>query len=172
MIAVIRATIKGLNTESSTAEPGEIEVNMGKRKKRFYKRDSNAPRKISKLLTEKDTKIYISQGIGCTCDTRITPGEHHLMGIRAEEKYDRVTGHKVTRFYADFITSWNEEGETRIGIKKALRAIRKNDNVCDGGVDSLIIHKQVEEDDSERETRKREKKERRLRHKVEDNEMS
>ena len=136
---------------------------MGKRKKRFYKRDQSLPKKVYKLLAEKDTKIYISQGIGCSCDQRIDAGEHHLMGIRVEEKYESDSGQKVMRFYADFITSWNENKETKHGIKKALRAIRKNDNVCNGGVNTLIIHKQIEDENPERESRKRVKKERRQR---------
>lgn len=158
---MVRATIKGLNRESSSAKPGEIEVTMGKRKKRFYKRDSSSPRKVYKQLAEKDAKIYISQGIGCTCEGRISAGEHHLIGVRVEEKYNTVTGHKEIRFYADFIASWNnDKGETKPGIKKALRSIRKNNNVCDGGVDTLMI---MEDDDTERKVRKREKKDRKQR---------
>jgi len=155
---VVRATIKGLNKQSTTAEPGEIEVLMGKRKKRFYKRDEAISKKLYKRLQEKETKIYMKQGIGCTCGDRVIEGEHHLMGITVEEKYDR-TGEKVARYYADFITSWNEGENTKPGVKKALRAIRKNAaDVCQGGVDTLNIHKQLEDEDAERRSKKKERK--------------
>lgn len=155
--SVIRGTIKRLNKNSATTEPGEIEVMMGKRKKRFYKRDENHPKKIYKLLGEQNTPIYMKQGVGCTCENRVMSGEHHLMAINVEEKYDR-TGEKVVRFYANFITSWSDGDETKPGIKKALRAIRKSDDVCQGGVDTLNIHKQLEVEDAERRSKKREKK--------------
>nr|AFN44721.1 soluble frizzled-related protein [Bugula neritina] len=143
---VIRATIKGLHTESTTAEPGEVEINMGKRKKRFYKRDTNEPKKVYKLLAEKDAKIYISQGMGCTCDQKISPGSHHLMGVRMEKKYNSL-GEEVVKFYADFITAWEENGDTKPGIKRALKAIRKRENVCQGGDNILNIHKQIEDEE-------------------------
>ena len=154
---MVRATIKGLDKQSPTAEPGEIEVLMGKRKKRFYKRDESISKKLYKKLQEKETPIYMKQGIGCTCAGRIVDGEHHLMAITVEEKYDR-TGEKVARYYADFITSWNEGESTKPGVKKALRAIRKNVDVCQGGVDTLNIHKQLEDEDAVRRSKKRERK--------------
>lgn len=139
---------------------------MGKRKKRFYKKEakSSKTKKVLKQLAEKDAKIYITQGIGCNCDERIKPGEHHLMGIRAVEKYNVRTGTVFTRFYADFITSWNHNGKPKPGIKKALRAVRKNEHACDGGLRMLDIHKQTATEGTEKKARKqRDKKVRKQR---------
>lgn len=138
---------------------------MGKRKKKFYKRDDKVHRKIYKQLVEKDAKIYISQGMGCTCGDRIVEGGHHLMGVRVEEKYNSV-GDKVTRFYADFITSWTENKQAKPAVKKALRAIRKNFNVCQGGLNTLKAHNQVREQSPDRKIRKRDKKQRKQRRRV------
>lgn len=136
--------MKGIDASSDSAEAGEIELRMGKRKKKFYKRSSTLPRRIFKQLADQESKIYISNGIGCKCDNRVVPRDHHLIGIRVEEKYD-VTGHKRTRFFAEFITSWSENNKAKVSIKKALRAIRKNENICDGGVSTLNTHKEVDE---------------------------
>lgn len=146
IIVVVRATIRGLNQVTTSADVSDIKVLMGKRKRKlkFYKRSTSLPRKMSKLLADAATPVYISRGVGCTCNDRIDPKKHHLMGIKAEQKYDR-TGQRVTRFYAMIITSWRgANGKAKENIKKALRAIRKNGNICEGGVSTLNTHQAVD----------------------------
>lgn len=131
---------------TTSASAGDIEVLMGKRKRKlkFYKRSASLPRKTAKLLAEASTPVYISHGAGCMCNSRIDPKKHHLVGIRAEQKYDR-TGQRVTRFYATIITSWRgSNGKAKDDIKKALRAIRKNGNICEGGLSTLNTHQAVD----------------------------
>lgn len=158
---MIRATVKGIDRTSDTAEAGEVELKMGKRKKKFYKRSDTLPKRIYKQLANQEAKIYISDGIGCKCDKRVEPKDHHLMGIRVVEAYD-VTGQKITRFYADFITSWSQDRKAKVNIKKALRAIRKNDNICEGGVSTLNTHREVDGQVRGKKSRRTSRKKQRL----------
>jgi len=161
---VVRAKVRGLHKRSDTADPGEVEIDMGKGKKKFYKKASK-PKKLYKDLAESDAKIYISQAIGCSCDQRILPGEHHLMGIRVEQKYGRG-GEQITKFYAEFITPWKDvesDGGTKLGIKKALRAIRKGEDqdLCNGG--NILTHLSENDKDFNDDDRMEERKVRRNR---------
>lgn len=153
--------MKGIDRTSNTAGAGEVELKMGKRKKKFYKRSSSLPKRIYKQLADQESKIYISEGIGCKCDNRVKPRDHHLIGIRVEETYD-VTGQKITKFYADFITSWSEGGKAKVGIKKALRAMRKNEGICDGGVSTLNTHQEMDKQRKGHKSRRTSRKKQRL----------
>lgn len=160
-VSVVRATVKQLAKVSESAEPGEVEIEMGKRKKKFYKKNDSLPKRIYKQLADKEAKIYMKDAMGCSCDSRIQSGEHHLLGIQAVEKYDRM-GQKITKFYVQFITPWKDtDGKAQKSIKKALRTVRKREDLCEGGLSTLNADDSKQHKKSKRDRRERKRRQRR-----------